>query len=61
MLKVYNPSNNNLFHTLDANTALEQLDTSPEGLTEAEVQERRQMYGSNILEQEKKKGILQRF
>jgi|GEM_PF-1208910 len=61
MLKVYRPSNGILFHTLDANTVLEHLNTTPAGLTEAEVQKRRQIYGSNVLEQEKKKSILQKF
>lgn len=61
MLKVYRPSSSSLFHTLDANTALEQLGAGLEGLTEAEVQKRRQIYGGNILEQEKKKGLVQKF
>lgn len=61
MLKVYSPSNGILFHTLDANTVLELLNANPAGLTEAEVQKRRQIYGSNVLEQEKRKSILQRF
>lgn len=61
MLKVYSPSNGILFHTLDANTVLEFLNSNPAGLTEAEVQKRRQIYGSNVLEQEKRKSILQRF
>lgn len=54
LIKAYHASREILFHTLDANTALEQLSTYPEGLTEVEVLKRRQIYGNNILEQGKK-------
>ncbi|MHB8130559.1 MAG: cation-transporting P-type ATPase [Mobilitalea sp.] len=54
MIKVDHTSSGILFHTLDTNTALEQLSTDHAGLTEAKVLKHRQIYGNNILEQGKK-------
>lgn len=53
-------SKSNLFHTMDINTVYQYLETSKSGLTEAEVNKRRQLYGSNKIEKEKKRTLVQK-
>lgn len=61
MLKVYRSSNSVLFHTFDAGKAVEYLNTDLAGLSGEEVEKRKQIYGSNILEERIKKSLLERF
>ncbi|MCX8132170.1 MAG: calcium-translocating P-type ATPase, SERCA-type [Clostridia bacterium] len=50
-----------LFHTLDEKTTLEKLESSLDGLSEHEAEERASIYGTNELEEGKKKSIIIMF
>lgn len=61
MIKVYQPIDNQLFHTLDGENTLERLNSCLEGITEEEAAKRINIYGKNELIEGKKKTILQMF
>jgi Ca2+-transporting ATPase len=49
------------FHTLHADEVLQRLEGSREGLSSSEAGERRQRYGSNVLQEAKTKSLLAKF
>lgn len=61
MLKVYRSINEMLFHTFDEKTALENLNSGMDGISEEEAVKRADIYGKNQLVEEKRKSIFQMF
>lgn len=50
-----------VFHTLTSSKAMEVLESSPDGLSEADVAKRLEKYGKNELQEGKKKSLLMKF
>ncbi len=60
-MQAYRAVNEMLFHTFDEKTALENLNSGSEGITEAEAAERVGIYGKNELTEGRKKTVLGMF
>ncbi len=61
MIKIYRAVHEMLFYTFDEKTALENLNSSSEGITDEEAVKRIGIYGKNELIEGKKKTILEMF
>jgi len=61
MIKQESLNKNNVFHTMDTDKIYEFLETGKSGLTETEAENRRQLYGSNKINKDKKRTLIRKI
>jgi len=61
MIKQESSNKNNVFHTMDTDKIYECLETGKSGLSETEAVKRRQLYGSNKINKDKKRTLVRKI